>query len=341
MKNITLLGSLLAVLSLIFSACTKYDPIYGVADTKNTEQLQLKKDLVYIHDNDIYMVNEILADEKRLTYTPSVSKTQIAFSPKHDKVAYLNSNGTPVIIDTTGAQLEILVNYTNVTDLKWHANNGNPTLYMLVNNSIIFHGPTLSIPSQPFSYFFPSDANSIVIDAVEIDNSLNIAFSYRFQRPYSPTSSWNKYYHGVGFNYNSASNTDTWYYIEDGYYSPFSTTYSSISYPYYHDVRINTPNQTVILGQISNGYESSYTSYSLREYYYTSSAVYSLSTTISYSNLYQETSKGYTAANPYQIRKYLNVLPAGVPPPTGATNTFTINFTNQNNTPPTYFDWKP
>ena len=144
-------------LFLGISSCTKYEPIYGIAGHSDTDPIVLKKDLVYIHRNDIYMVNEILSDAKKLSSTPTSTKTHIAFSPQHDKIAYLNVNKTPVIIDTSGVQIDFLNQYVNVTDLFWHDNNGNPTLVILVNNAIQFYGPSLNIDNNPFDYAFPSD----------------------------------------------------------------------------------------------------------------------------------------------------------------------------------------
>ncbi len=165
--NKLILGIILSYILFSIFACSKYEPIYGVAGHGVIEPLQLNKDLTYIHDNDVYLANEILTENKQLTFSPSSTKTHVALSPEHDKIAYLNADGSPVIIDTSGNQLDILSQYTNVKDIHWHANNGNPTLYFLVDNTIVFHGPVLSIPTDPFSYVFPSDTtiNSLIIQS--------------------------------------------------------------------------------------------------------------------------------------------------------------------------------
>lgn len=336
------LSCLAALLMMSIGACTKYEPIFGVAgNSSSTNEVKLKKDLVYIHKNDIYLVDEILANAKRLTTSPTSTKTHVVLNPSLDKIAYLNSNKTPVIIDSLGNQITILSQYTNVTDLLWHNNNGNPTLVILVNNTIEFYGPSLNIPSNPFSYVFPSDVTFRAIDALDINDNLDVFFTYRYQRPFSSTSSLRRYYHGAGVNL-ITSNFDESKTTEDGYYSPFSSSYSSQNYPYYHMVKFNEEANNATLGSTFNGRENIYSSYTIKYYNYTSTSniISTQTTTLNSENYYIESNRGHVTSNPYQIRKFLKVLPPNTPAPTGMPNTYTINFNTQNSTPPTYFDWR-
>lgn len=335
------LSCLAAFLFLGISSCTKYEPIYGIAGNTSTDPIALKKDLAYIHRNDIYLVNEILSERKKLSSTPTSTKTHIALSPQHDKIAYLNANKTPVIIDTTGAQIDILNQYTNVSDLFWHKNNGNPTLVILVNNEIEFYGPTLNISNNPFDFVFPFDVTFEAIDAIDINENLDIFFTFRYQRPFSSTSSLRRYYHGVAVNLYSTS-LDKSRATEDGVYSPSSSSYNNQSYPYYHMVKYNEADNNATIGLISNRSENNYNAYDLAFYRYSSNSIGSQNTTLSNGeNYYKESSKGSVTSNPFQIRKYLQTLPVGVPPPTGTPNTYTIDFSTQNSSAPTYFDWNP
>jgi len=336
------LASLIGSFILGISACSKYDPIYGIAGHTNTEGPTLNKDLAYIFDNDIYLTNEILTEEKRLTFTPNFTKTHIALSPNHDRIAYLDANGTPVIIDTLGNTVETL-SYSNVKDIKYHSNNGNPTLYMLRNNAILFHPYNLSISANPFAFIFPTDATYEAVDAVDINDNLDVTFSFRYQRPPSAGSSLRNYYHGAGINY-SGSTFDEGDATNDGLYNTATSSYTAQNYPYFHMVKFNEEDQNVSLGYIRAGSESTPSAYALQSYIYGGSANYisSLSViSISAENYYAEYNEGYVAVNEGQIQKYLKVLPSGVPPPTGTPNTFTINFPSSNNSHPTYFDWNP
>lgn len=332
-----------ALLLLGINSCTKYEPIYGVAGGSTIEPIKLKKDLVYIHRNDIYLVNEILSDRKRLSNSPSSTKTQVALSPQHDKIAYLNANGTPVIIDTLGVQIDILTQYNNVTDLFWHKNSGNPTLVVLVNNAIEFYGPSLAIDAAPFDFVFPSDITFQAIDAVHINDNLDVFFTFRMQRPFTPTSSLRRYYHGVAVNLRGTT-FDKEASTEDGVYSPSSSSYNSQPYPYYHMIKYNEANNNASLSKIINGRENDYNSYSLAAYNYigTANNIGNQNSSLNNAtNYYLQTNKGSISANPYQIRKFLVSLPLGVPPPTGTANTYTIDFLTQNSSAPTYFDWNP
>lgn len=330
-------------LFLGISSCTKYEPIYGVAGNSTVELIDLKKDLAYIHRNDIYLANEILSERKKLSNSPTSLKTHIALSPEHDRIAYLDASKTPVIIDTSGAQIAILTQYNNTTDLFWHDNNGDPTLVILVNNSIQFFGTALSIDNNPFEYVFPSDVTFRSVDAIHINDNLDVLFTFRYQRPFTPTSTLRKYYHGVGVNLKS-TNFDKSIATEDGVYSPASSSYNSQSYPYYHMIKYNEANDNATLSLINNGSENNYNDYSLASYNYlgSSNSIGTQSSTLNNAtNYYLEFNKGSLSANPYQIRKYLEFLPVGVPPPTGTANTYTIDFLTQNNSAPTYFDWNP
>jgi hypothetical protein len=313
-----------------------------VAGTSATDPIELKKDLVYIHRNDIYLVNEILSERKKLSNSPTSSKTHIALSPEHDKIAYLNASKTPVIIDTSGIQIDILTQYSNVTDLFWHDNNGDPTLVILVNNAIQFYGTALSIDNNPFDYVFPADVTFEAIDAIHINENLDIVFTFRYQRPFTSTSTLRKYYHGVGVN--RKTNTDKSVVTEDGVYSPISSSYNNQSYPYYHMIKYNELNHNATISSINNGSENNYNAYSLAAYNYlgTYNAIGTQTSTLNNAtNYYIEFNKGNLSANPYQIRKYFVALPIGVPPPTGTANTYTIDFLTQNSSAPTYFDWNP
>lgn len=339
MNNLYL--SCLGILLMIgIGACTKYEPIFGVAGNSTINEVQLKKDLAYIYRNDIYLVDEILANSKRLTSSPTDSKTHVTISPTLDKIAYLNTNKTPIILDTTGAAINTLSQYTNVTDLFWHPNNGNPTLVILVNNTIEFFGPSLNLPSNPFDYVFPIDVTFRAIDAIDINDNLDIFFTYRYQRPYSSSSTLNRYYHGAAVNLKSSS-FDEFKSIDDGYYSTISSSYSNQNYPYFHMINFNEADNNATLGATSNGNENNYNSYKIQAYRYTgtSNTISTQSTPLNSESYYSESPKGHATSNPYQIRKYLAVLPPSVPIPVGSTNTYTLNFNAQNNTPPTYFDW--
>jgi len=334
------LGILIALFILGLTACSKYDPIFGVAGNQEPQTITLKKDLAYIHDNDIYLLNQVLGDERKITNTPLSPKTHIALSPQHDKIAYLDVNQRPVIIDTVGNTITTL-NFYGVKDLKWHANNGNPTLYFLHNNEIKFHGTALNIVSTPFDFAFPSTNNYAEVDAIHIDNNLNIAFTYRYQQPYSPTSLWQKYYYGVAVNYDSPGSIDKKNEVYEGYYLP-SANYNNLAYKYYYSVYHNESNQSILLGSVTNGGENNISKYALWSFQHIgSNTLLSQSTSLTSENGYQENAAGHVIANPYQLRKYLTVLPTGVPPPTGTANTYTINFPNQNNSVRTYFDWQP
>src|SRR4051812_21980407 len=56
------------------------------------------KNVVAIIDNDIYYFNRLDSLPRKLTNTPEQQKTHVNLSPDKTEIAYLNENGSPVII---------------------------------------------------------------------------------------------------------------------------------------------------------------------------------------------------------------------------------------------------
>lgn len=335
----------ICLLAVGFS-CSKYDPIYGVANSTNNNNSNLRYDMAYIFDNEVYLTDEILSEQIQLTNnagmtnTAYTSKTHVALSPALDKIAYLDANNTPVIIDNEGNEIDKLTQYTNVSDIGWHNNNGNPTLYIIVNNSIEFYGPSLNLVNNPFNFVFPSAATYTIVDAVDINENLDIAFTYRYYEPFSPTSSFRRYYYGVAIQYNNSAANDRNKQYYQNYYDANTQSYESQLYNYYHMIQFNDLNGGMDIAETVNMNESNINNHWIRNYQ-PSSASTSTVNSISSACFYQQNQKGNVAANIYRIQKYLVNLPPGTPPPTGTANTFVLDFNTSNDQLPTCFDWQP
>ncbi len=344
LQTITYTLTLAAV--LLHSSCSKYDPIYGVVGNEVQGTAELRKNFVYIYDNEVYLCNQILSNQTKLTNnsnssnSPFTTKTHVALSPNIDKIAYLDAYGTPVIIDTDGNQLDRLTQYSNVKDIGWHFNNGNPTLFLLVNNTIAFWGQSLDLVNNPFDYVLPATALFYEIDALDINENLDITFSYRYYEPNSASSLYRRYYYGVGVQYNDNSTPDTYLEIYDNFYYSVTDLYSNQLYNLYHMVRFNNSNGSVDLAQTIHQYESNNDFQWIRNYQPYATSATNVNT-INSACYYKAGDQGEVAANVYQIEKHFVELPEGVSPPTGTPNTFVINLGNANNSLPTYFDWQP
>ncbi len=319
------------------SSCTKYEPIYGIVKPNNGPNL-LNKNTVYIHDNDIYITNEKLTEHKQLTQSSSLKKTHCVIASTHDRIAYLDANGSPVILDEEGTQVAHLTQYTNVQDLNWY--NGKQTLYILENNQLHFYGQALNLPNPLFSVF-PTTTTAKTIDAIDIDSSLNVTYSYRYQIPYSQVSPLRKYYYGIAINYNSVTISDRKSEIYENYYDPATTSYSSLNYVYFYSAKFcsDSLNDFIITGSVNNNNQTNPNAYTLNQWNYTSG---SISTGIYSTSLFNATgyigsSKGSLEANEATLRKYIKPLSSQ-----GSTQSvFIYNFDNSNNSYPLYFDWKP
>lgn len=189
---------------------------------------EIKNNICYLHNNDIYITNEF---HEKITNSPTLIKSHLSLHPDLDKIAYLDHNLNPVVIDLNGNVLEHLTQYNNIKNIRWHANNGNPTLYMLQGNTIIFHGPTLDIPSNTFDFAFPTNSFGKEIDAVFITKDLDVVFGFRYQEEWQTSLYiYHNYYYGAATNYKTSSKTDKVAVELDDYYNPVTQNYEDEYY---------------------------------------------------------------------------------------------------------------
>ena len=135
--------------------------------------------IVYISNNDVFLTDAGFDQITRLTNTPGEVKFLPALHPSKQKIAYLNADRTPVIIDTTGVVLEQLDTYTNVRDMGWSADG--ETLFMLINLSLQFYGPPLPVPDITF----PLGVNYPEIYSVDINHRNELAYTYSYSTFFS------------------------------------------------------------------------------------------------------------------------------------------------------------
>ena len=128
------------------------------------------------------------------------------------RIAYLDNTNTPMIIDTTGTLIDRLDQYPSSTDLLWYDN----TLVILQYNELHFYGTAIQQPDSLFAVFPPNNSFTSV-DAIAIDNNLNMAYTYRYQVPYSSTSPLRRCYSGVAMVWADSSINNTGYEVYDGY----------------------------------------------------------------------------------------------------------------------------
>lgn len=139
------MNKLVTILLLCFlfalTSCSKYEMKFGVANFEESKELE--KEIVYIDQKDIYLTDKTLVSTKQVTKGHIGVKTNVVISYNHDKIAYLNYTKTPIILDTSGQQLEKLTNHTGVDCINWSPND--KSFYFLKNNQLFFHGISLDV----------------------------------------------------------------------------------------------------------------------------------------------------------------------------------------------------
>ena len=131
----------------LLSACQEEDPFVSRAvieaiDAK--EATQPVEHVSFIMDDEVYVLDHFDGTARQITNTPNERKSMVKISHDHRKVAYLNDQQSPVIMDTTGIIIAKLSEHSFVKQMDW--SEDDETLYMLVGNEIQFYGPALTIP---------------------------------------------------------------------------------------------------------------------------------------------------------------------------------------------------
>ncbi len=175
--NKTLL-SIIIFLLLFLSHCKNEYPF--VSEDEINEMNPAVEDVCFIFNKDVYILesSEDLS-AKRITFTPTVYKSDVKISHNGKKIAYLLISNSPVIIDRDGNTIEELNQYTYVDQLDWSADD--ETLFMLINNDLEFYGPAMDIPDITIPDFIPLvlGANTSVISAdISVYNDLAYVVKY-------------------------------------------------------------------------------------------------------------------------------------------------------------------
>ena len=210
---------------ILFASCTKYDPIFGTGSEILPTDDTYIYNFVYIYDNDIYVTDQSFIKQQRLT-TDGLTKTHCTIAQDLSRIAYLDHTNTPVIIDTAGTLIERLDQYPSSNDLIWYENS----LVILHLNELHFYGMNLQQPDSLFAVF-PTNNVFTRVDAIAIDNNLNMAYTYRYQVPYSSTSPLRRCYSGVAMIWADSTINNTGYEVYDGYFDSTSDSYENFLSP--------------------------------------------------------------------------------------------------------------
>jgi hypothetical protein len=158
-------------------ACNKENPFVSkdIID-KLVEDKKIKLyNIAFIYNNDIYLLPRQDSAARRITSTPDQIKTNIRISHDHQKFAYINTNGNPVIINKDGSIQSVLTQYSNIQSMDWSPNDS--TLYMLIYDSLKFFGPSIQLPE----FTYPGALGSIEISILSVSVSMHYDLAYIFQ----------------------------------------------------------------------------------------------------------------------------------------------------------------
>ncbi len=124
MKKISTIISTFTLLVVVFAGCKKYEPTGDGAwnDSKATLAQAIPTQVVYEKIGNLYTYNptyKTINQIARLNY----DLTNIALSPKYDKIAYKVSGANIVVIDMQGNVLQTIANSSAIEYFEWYHDN--------------------------------------------------------------------------------------------------------------------------------------------------------------------------------------------------------------------------
>ena len=129
---------------LIITSCEVIDPV----EEEPEEEIVPLKHAAMLYENDLYYFADFSETPVKIETPASNEKSLVKIHPNTTRFAYLNENGSPVIVDLSGNVEAALTQYTDVKTMDWTADG--QTLYMLVGNEMFYYGPALSLPAFTF-----------------------------------------------------------------------------------------------------------------------------------------------------------------------------------------------
>jgi len=128
--------------------------------------------LAMILDNDVYLISGHAGNlPKQLTFDGKI-KTEVKINYGGDKIAYLDENGTPFILDVTNERMTPVQVSTPIIQMDWI---DSTTLYMFNGDRIIFEGESIEVPE----FTNPStivNYNSLDIQSACINKNGEVAY---------------------------------------------------------------------------------------------------------------------------------------------------------------------
>jgi hypothetical protein len=161
--------------ALIVFGCASDNPFISeelALQLLNKDKTRTVSYATFIHHQDVYYVRSFDEQPKKITNSPTVEKRHVRISHDHSKIAFLNSAGTPVIIDTLGNIVDVLEQFDNVKEYNWMP--GDEGLYLVIDNGLHFSGSTPDIGAVALE--FQEELLSVIITP---DNTV----IYLAQRP--------------------------------------------------------------------------------------------------------------------------------------------------------------
>ena len=165
---------ILFILAVFASACQKgpypYISKAQVAQIDSAAHPPIKN-AAFVYNGNIYYVTDFTKSVTQITTDGSAAGV-VRISHDFTKFAYINYSGSITIVSNKGALITTLSQYTNVDSFDWSADD--KTLYILVNSTMYYYGPPLSLPA----FTYPGIPNGEPTNVISASVSIKGDFAY-------------------------------------------------------------------------------------------------------------------------------------------------------------------
>lgn len=175
----------IAILAGLLSGCSQYEVQYegSYEDRLNPVQPAIPAfEILTVENGKIVLYHRNLSQTKTLNNLPA-NIAKAAVNHSHDRIAYQVAGQNVVIVDSTGAPVDIVPNSAAAVWFDWHANN--QTLCLLSGTSLSFWGPALALPSTNLASLFPAGSSDRTMSCAIVTGNGSVVAAYRYYAGFS------------------------------------------------------------------------------------------------------------------------------------------------------------
>ncbi len=168
--------TMLSILAL--ASCKKYEPQYeGPYSDGDLSEIKHNRQILYVSDGQIHLVDQFLLTEKILSNAPS-NVERASINNAHDMVAAWSSGENIVVLDTNDVVQSTIEGTEFVDWFEWHPND--KTLVIAKEGKLTQYGPTVQLATNDLAEVFSIGGTQREIPAFSMAEDGTLYFTSRY-----------------------------------------------------------------------------------------------------------------------------------------------------------------